>query len=139
MAAASTSFEIHTRGNSQVLDITARVAEKIADGPISTGVATVFIIGSTAGITTTEFEPGIAQHDLKELFERIAPSDAEYVHEKTWQDDNGHSHLRAALIGPSLPVPFVDRRLLLGTWQQIVLIDFDTRPRTRTVIVQLVG
>lgn len=139
MAAASTSFTIETKGSSQVLDITTNVAAKIAESPFSTGIATVFVVGSTAAVTTTEFEPGLARHDLPAFFERMAPADAEYVHEQTWHDDNGHSHVRAAMIGPSLTLPFADRRLLAGTWQQVVLIDFDTRPRTRTIIVQLVG
>ncbi|MCO6437121.1 MAG: YjbQ family protein [Phycisphaerae bacterium] len=139
MAAASYSFQVETRGNAEVINITGDVTEQLRQAPIETGVVTVFVVGSTAGITTTEFEPGLARHDLKAFFERIAPTDAEYVHERTWNDDNGHSHVRASLLGPSLAVPFVDKTMLLGTWQQIVLIDFDTRPRTRTVVVQVVG
>jgi secondary thiamine-phosphate synthase enzyme len=99
----------------------------------------LFHIGSTAGLTTTEYEPGLADHDLKAAFERIAPEAGSYEHENTWQDDNGHSHVRASLLGPSLAVPFTDGRPTLGTWQQIVLIDFDTRPRTRTVVCQIMG
>ncbi|MBP8912884.1 MAG: secondary thiamine-phosphate synthase enzyme YjbQ, partial [Phycisphaerae bacterium] len=98
-----------------------------------------FVVGSTAGLTTTEYEPGLANHDLNAAFERIAPQDGFYEHENTWHDDNGHSHVRASLLGPSLSVPFVDGRLTLGTWQQIILIDFDTRNRTRTVVRQIMG
>jgi secondary thiamine-phosphate synthase enzyme len=139
MAVESHRFEIETRGNDQVLDLTERVARCLSTGQISSGAATVFVIGSTAGITTTEFEPGLVNHDLKAMFERIAPADAPYRHEQTWNDDNGHSHVRASLLGPSLVVPFVGRKLQLGPWQQIILIDFDTRPRTRRIIVQAVG
>jgi len=132
-------FNVETRGGSEVLDLTDRVAACLQDGPIASGIATVFVVGSTAGITTTEFEPGLAVHDLKAAFEKLAPEDAPYRHEATWHDDNGHAHVRASLLGPSLTVPIVDRLLQLGTWQQIVLIDFDTRPRTRRIIVQVVG
>jgi secondary thiamine-phosphate synthase enzyme len=96
-------------------------------------------VGSTGALTTTEHEPGLANHDLKAAFERIAPEDGQYEHEQTWNDDNGHSHVRASLLGPSLSVPFVDGRLTLGTWQQIILVDFDTRGRNRTIICQIMG
>jgi len=139
MAVETHEFEIETQGDSQVLDLTDRVAESVGGGRIHDGLVTVFVIGSTAGITTTEYEPGLVNHDLKTAFEGLAPQDARYRHEETWHDDNGHSHVRASLLGPSLTVPLVDRKLQLGTWQQIVLIDFDTRPRTRRIIVQAVG
>ncbi|MEK7711018.1 MAG: secondary thiamine-phosphate synthase enzyme YjbQ [Planctomycetota bacterium] len=132
-------FNVETRGGSEVLDLTDRIAGCIQQGRIADGVATIFVVGSTAGITTTEFEPGLVTHDLKAAFEKLAPEDAEYRHEATWNDDNGHAHVRASLLGPSLTIPFVGRRLQLGTWQQIVLIDFDTRPRIRRIIVQVVG
>jgi secondary thiamine-phosphate synthase enzyme len=132
-------LQVQTRGNSQVVDITEPVAALVAGCGISAGVATLFVVGSTAGLTTTEYEPGLATHDLKAAFERIAPEDGRYEHENTWHDDNGHSHVRASLLGPSLSVPFVDGRLTLGTWQQIILIDFDTRARVRTVVCQIVG
>ncbi len=103
------------------------------------GTLTVFVVGSTAGITTTEFEPGLANHDLAALFERIAPEYDTYQHEETWKDDNGHSHVRATLLGPGITVPLVDGRLTLGTWQQIILIDFDTRPRDRKIVLQFMG
>ena len=103
------------------------------------GTVTVFAVGSTAGITTTEYEPGLVNHDLKALFDKLAPEDGVYRHEETWHDDNGHSHVRASLLGPSLTVPLVNGRLTLGTWQQIILIDFDTRVRDRHVVVQVLG
>lgn len=139
MAVETHEFEIETQGDSQVLNLTERVAKCVGDGRIREGLVTVFVVGSTAGITTTEFEPGLVNHDLKAAFEHLAPEDARYRHEETWHDDNGHSHVRASLLGPCLTVPLVDRKLLLGTWQQIVLIDFDTRSRKRRVIIQAIG
>jgi len=132
-------IQIDTRGDSQVLDVTPRLVDTLRGSRLHSGVATLFVVGSTAGLTTTEFEPGLAQHDLKRCFERLAPENDAYAHEATWHDDNGHAHVRASLLGPSLAVPFVDRRPTLGTWQQVVLIDFDTRPRQRTIVIQLVG
>jgi secondary thiamine-phosphate synthase enzyme len=132
-------IQVQTQGNCHVVDITGRVAEVVAGCGLGAGVVTLFHVGSTAGLTTTEYEPGLVNHDLKAAFERIAPEDADYAHEQTWDDDNGHSHVRASLLGPSLSVPFVDGRLTLGTWQQIILVDFDTRARSRTVICQIVG
>ena len=139
MAVETHEFEVRTQGNAQVLNLTEEVAHRLQQGAIRDGVATVFVVGSTAGITTTEYEPGLVNHDLKAAFEGIAPEDGVYRHEETWHDDNGRAHVRASLLGPSLTVPFTDRRMHLGTWQQIVLIDFDTRPRTRRIVVQVVG
>lgn len=139
MAVETHEFEIETQGDSQVLNLTDHVLQFVNAGRISEGLVTVFVIGSTAGITTTEFEPGLVDHDLKAAFDNLAPKDARYRHEETWHDDNGHSHVRASLLGPSLTVPLVNRKLHLGTWQQIVLIDFDTRPRTRRIVVQVIG
>jgi secondary thiamine-phosphate synthase enzyme len=139
MAVETHEFEIETQGDSQVLNLTDRVAQCVNSGRHREGLVTVFVVGSTAGITTTEFEPGLVNHDLKAAFEHLAPEGARYRHEETWHDDNGHSHVRASMLGPSLTLPLVDRKLQLGTWQQIVLIDFDTRPRTRRIIVQVVG
>lgn len=132
-------LNIKTAGNCDVVNITDQVAQAVAQSEISDGTVTVFNVGSTAGITTTEYEPGLVNYDLKAAFEKIAPENARYEHEQTWHDDNGHSHVRASLLGPSLSVPVIAGRLALGTWQQIILIDFDTRPRTRTVICQMVG
>jgi secondary thiamine-phosphate synthase enzyme len=132
-------LQVQTRGNNHVVDITDPVAAVVGGCGLRAGVATLFVVGSTAGLTTTEYEPGLAEHDLKAAFERIAPADGHYEHEHTWHDNNGHSHVRASLLGPSLNVPFVDGRLTLGTWQQIILVDFDTRARTRTVVCQVIG
>ena len=130
---------IKTKGNCEVVNITDQVGGAVARSDIRDGAATVFNIGSTAGITTTEYEPGLANYDLKAAFEKIAPENARYEHEETWHDDNGHAHVQASLLGPSLSVPIVAGRLTLGTWQQIILVDFDTRPRTRTIICQIIG
>ena len=127
-----------TRGNGDTLDITSRAARAVAESGLRSGVLTLFVPGSTAGLTTIEFEPG-AVSDLARLFDEIAPADAEYRHHLRWGDDNGHAHVRAALLGPSLSVPFTDGKLTLGTWQQIVLVDFDTSPREREVVAQVVG
>ena len=132
-------MRIKTSGNCEVVNITEQVVEAVAQSDIRDGAVTVFNIGSTAGITTTEYEPGLANYDLKAAFEKLAPENARYEHEETWHDDNGHAHVRATLLGPSLSVPIVAGRLMLGTWQQIILIDFDTKPRTRTVICQIIG
>jgi secondary thiamine-phosphate synthase enzyme len=132
-------IQLRTAGNAQVLDITDEVARRLADSGVRSGILAVFVVGSTAGITTTEAEPGLLQHDLKAFWERVAPERERYRHEETWHDDNGHSHVRASALGPSLSIPVVDGQMPLGTWQQIVLIDFDTRGRDRTVIVQVVG
>jgi secondary thiamine-phosphate synthase enzyme len=139
MAAESHQFKVATRGNTHVVNITDEVQACVGRSSISCGIATVFAIGSTAGITTTEYEPGLVNRDLKVAFEGIAPENATYLHEQTWHDDNGHSHVRASLLGPSLAVPVVDGRVQLGTWQQIIFIDFDTRARNRQVLVQIIG
>jgi secondary thiamine-phosphate synthase enzyme len=132
-------IQVATHGHNHVLNLTDEVARCIANGSIRAGTVTVFVVGSTGGITTTEFEPGLVNHDLKAFFEKIAPEDGVYRHEETWHDDNGHSHVRASMLGPSLTVPLVDGRLTLGTWQQIVLLDFDTRSRDRRIVVQVMG
>ncbi|MGA2679985.1 MAG: secondary thiamine-phosphate synthase enzyme YjbQ [Sedimentisphaerales bacterium] len=132
-------IQVSTNGNSEVLDLTPQAVKAVAESGVSTGTATFFVIGSTAAITTTEYEPGLVNHDIKAAFERIAPKNARYEHEETWHDDNGHSHVCASLLGPSLTVPIVDGKLTLGTWQQIILIDFDTRSRSRQVIYQIIG
>ena len=138
MPVETRSFTISTRGDCDVLDITPLVSREIAGTDISSGTATVFIAGSTCAVTTIEYESG-ALSDLKDAFERMAPEAMHYAHNARWGDGNGHSHVRASMLGPSLAVPFSQRSPLLGTWQQIVLVDFDNRPRTRKVIVQIVG
>ena len=119
-------------------DVTSAVSAAVAESGVSSGIATIFVVGSTAAVTTIEFEPG-AVADLNAVFERLAPRDRDYKHHERWGDDNGSSHVRAAMLGPSLTVPFRQGALLLGTWQQIVLIELDTRPRTREFIVQVLG
>ena len=132
-------IEVRTKGNCDVVNITEQVSEFVSKSGVSEATVTVFNVGSTAGITTTEYEPGLVNYDIAALFEKIAPANGRYEHEETWHDDNGHAHTRATLLGPSLSVPVVDGRLTLGTWQQIILVDFDTRARTRTVICQIIG
>jgi secondary thiamine-phosphate synthase enzyme len=132
-------IQVKTRGNCDVVNITEQVVAAVSKCGLREGTVTVFNVGSTAGITTTEYEPGLVNYDIAAAFEKIAPKNARYEHEETWHDDNGHSHVRASLLGPSLSVPVVDGRLTLGTWQQIILVDFDTRSRTRTVICQING
>ena len=130
---------VSTKGHNQVLDLTPQVVKALADGSIRNGVVTVFVIGSTAAISTTEYEPGLVHTDLKAGYERIAPENGHYQHEATWHDDNGHAHVRATFTGPSMAVPLVDGQLTLGTWQQIILMDFDTRARNREIVIQVVG
>ena len=132
-------IKFKTKGNCDVVNITEEVSRAIAQSDIANGIVTVFNVGSTAGVTTTEYEPGLVNYDIAAAFEKIAPEKTRYEHEETWHDDNGHSHVRASLLGPSLSVPIVDGQMTLGTWQQIILVDFDTRPRTRTIICQIVG
>jgi secondary thiamine-phosphate synthase enzyme len=132
-------IKIKTKGNCDVVNITEETIEAVGKSGVVSGVVTLFNVGSTGGITTTEYEPGLVNYDIEAAFEKIAPRNARYEHEETWHDDNGHAHVRATLLGPSLSVPVVDGRLTLGTWQQIILVDFDTRPRTRTVICQIIG
>ena len=132
-------ISITTKGSCEVVNLTEQVNDAVIDSGIKDGAVILFNVGSTAGITTTEFEPGLVNYDIKAAFEKIAPENARYEHEETWHDDNGHSHIRATLLGPSLSVPLVRGRLTLGTWQQIILVDFDTRARTRTVICQIIG
>jgi secondary thiamine-phosphate synthase enzyme len=131
-------FTVSSQGNSEVVDITEQVAVILAQHKLREGIATVFVSGSTASITTTEFEPGL-RRDIPEALQRIAPQGPRYQHDDTWHDGNGHSHVRAAFMGPSLTIPFSQGELLLGTWQQIVLIDHDNSPRNRMIFVQLMG
>ncbi|MDH3442942.1 MAG: secondary thiamine-phosphate synthase enzyme YjbQ [Deltaproteobacteria bacterium] len=127
-----------TAGFCDIIDITAKVREEIAAEKIQRGLVTLFVAGSTAALTTMEYEPGLVR-DLKELVEKLVPSDRRYHHDDRWGDDNGFSHLRASLFGPSLAIPIANGSAMLGTWQQIVLVDFDNRPRTREIIMQLIG
>ena len=139
MAAIVTDkVRVETRGDADIHDLTERVQQLVRKHGFREGHALVFVSGSTAGITTIEYEPGLLK-DLPEAFERLAPRGLDYHHEQAWHDGNGHSHVRASLLGPSVTVPFAGGKLLTGTWQQIVLVDFDNRPRRRDVVVQLSG
>ena len=129
---------VRTAGQGDVQDVTGKVAAAVSASGMTAGVATVAVVGSTAGITTIEFEPG-AVADFGRLLERLAPRGGAYAHHERWGDDNGSSHVRAALIGPSLALPFSGAQLALGTWQQVVLVECDTRARERELVVQLVG
>ncbi len=132
------SVEISTQGNTDIIDITQEIMDLLDNAGLVQGNLTVFVSGSTAGVTSIEYEPGLIQ-DLPEAFERIVPAEMNYHHNATWGDGNGHSHVRAALLGSSFTVPFHNGKLILGTWQQIVVIDFDNRPRKRSVVVQMMG
>ncbi|MBW2123644.1 MAG: YjbQ family protein [Deltaproteobacteria bacterium] len=133
-------FEIYlqTTSDTDILDITRQAEQAVLKSAIENGSMTVFISGSTAAVTTIEYEPGVL-NDLRKAIERIAPRDIPYDHDRRWGDGNGYSHVRASLVGPSLVVPVREARLLLGTWQQIVVIDFDNRPRKRKVVIQTMG
>lgn len=138
MAVINTSLALTTRGNADVKDITDSVRQAVAQSGLKDGLLTIFSPSSTSALTTIEYEPG-AVRDLQRLFDEIIPEQRDYSHNAAWGDGNGHSHVRAALLGPSLSVPFVQGRLTLGTWQQIIFIDFDIRPRRRELVVQVMG
>ncbi|MDQ7062880.1 MAG: secondary thiamine-phosphate synthase enzyme YjbQ [candidate division KSB1 bacterium] len=138
MAVITRFIEKKTAGFTDIHDLTPEVAELVRDSGLKDGIVTVFVPGSTGGITTIEYEPGL-KRDLPEALEKIAPTNKTYHHDATWGDGNGFAHVRAAFIGPSLTVPFSDGRLHLGTWQQIVFLDFDNRSRHRRIVVQIMG
>jgi secondary thiamine-phosphate synthase enzyme len=138
MTVKTTSIPLSTQGNADIRDITDQLANAVSKSGLTAGTATVFCPSSTSALTTIEFEGG-ALSDLRRLFDEIVPSNREYAHNERWHDGNGHSHVRAALLGPSLTIPFVDGQLTLGTWQQVIYMDFDNRPRQRKLIVQLIG
>ncbi len=127
------TLDVPTEGNTHVLNLSPEISRRLREIH-GEGLVHIFVVGSTAAITTIEYEPGLVKHDLAKAMEKFAPEDAPYDHEATWNDDNGHSHLRSSVVGPELTVPFADGKLLTGDYQQIVLIDFDTRPRKRSVI-----
>jgi secondary thiamine-phosphate synthase enzyme len=134
----TTVYQVETAGQGDTKDLTPLVARAVSGSAITAGLATVAVVGSTAGVTTIEFEPG-AVADLNRVWEQLAPRHGDYEHHLRWGDDNGSSHVRAAMLGPAISIPFDRRRLFLGTWQQIVLIEFDTRGRRRDVVIQLIG
>ncbi len=138
MTVDSQELKFRTHHEGEILDITDQIQRMVASSKLMSGVATLFAPGSTGALTTIEYEPGLLA-DLPQALERLAPRSASYEHENRWHDGNGHSHVRASIIGPDLSVPFLDKKLSLGTWQQIVFLELDVRPRDRTVIVQLIG
>ncbi len=138
MPVVSKQISVETRGEGDILDVTGRVAESVAASRLKSGVVTVFVPGATGALSTIEYEPGLLK-DFPDALNRIAPKGVDYEHERRWHDGNGHSHVRASIIGPSLSVPFIDGRLTLGTWQQIVFIELDVRSRRRNLILQIIG
>jgi len=138
MAVITKQIKISSKSENDVINITEQVAGAISESGISNGTITVFVSGSTGAITTIEYEPGLVK-DFPEMLSRVAPDDINYYHEQRWHDGNGRSHVKASLVGPSLTIPFKDGQLLLGTWQQIVFLELDTRARTRTLVLQIIG
>ena len=132
------TITVETDGNTHIINLNPELGIKLK-GTKGEGLVHVFVAGSTAAITTLEFEPGLVKHDIPNILQKLVPDDAHYDHEATWNDDNGHSHVRSALLGPGLTIPFADGKLLTGEWQQVVLIDFDTRPRRRTIICTVIA
>jgi len=132
-------IHLRTGGDGDIVDLTDHLRRVVVESGITVGQATAMVVGSTAALSTLEYEPGLVNHDIVAAMEQIAPHAGAYRHEETWKDDNGHSHVRATLVGPSLALPVVDGVVPFGTWQQPVLLDFDTRPRERTVVVTVLG
>ena len=133
------NLDIGTNGDTDIINLNPLIAPHLRELGQPEGVLHLFVVGSTAALTTIEFEPGLVKHDLPALLQKLIPDDARYDHEATWNDDNGHSHLRASMLGPGLTIPFANGKLLTGEYQQVILIDFDTRPRRRTVIATVLG
>jgi secondary thiamine-phosphate synthase enzyme len=131
-------ISVDTKGAGDLIDITSQIENLLSQAKLTEGNVTVFIVGSTAGITSFEYESGLIK-DMRDIYEKLAPSNKDYAHDETWGDANGFSHIRAALQGPSMTIPFCDGKLTLGTWQQIVLAEFDNRSRTRKVVLQFIG
>lgn len=138
MAVITRKIRFDTKGDTDIIDITNQVSTELKKAGLTNGTVTVFVPGATGAVTTLEYEPGLIK-DLQRTFEEIAAKDREYEHNKKWGDMNGYSHVRASLLGPSLNVPFIEGKLQLGRWQQIILIDFDNRPRSREIILQIMG
>ena len=138
MAVVTENISFKTRGEVDIIDLTDQIDEKISISGLKNGIVTVFVPGSTGALTTIEYEPGLLE-DMPAAFERLAPRNISYEHEKRWHDGNGHSHVRASILGPSLTVPFNDSKLILGTWQQIIFIEFDVRSRVRDLVLQIIG
>ncbi len=131
-------INVQSKGENNIIDLTDKISEKIKESQISSGIVTVFVTGSTGALTTIEYEPGLLK-DFPDMLSRIAPNELNYEHEQMWHDGNGRSHVKASLIGPSLTIPFNDENLLLGTWQQVVFVELDTRGRERNITLQIIG
>ena len=138
MTVITKTIQVKSVGEGDMINLTEQTSRIVEECKIVNGTVTVFVSGSTAAVTTIEYEPGL-EHDFPAMLSRLAPSNIDYEHNNTWHDGNGHSHVRASLVGPSLTIPFVNRNLLLGTWQQIVLIEMDTQSRRRNIVVQVMG
>ena len=138
MTVQTKEITLQSRGNCDIIDVTSEVANHVEKSGIDNGIVTLFVVGSTAGITTIEYEPNLLS-DFNDMWDRVIPQNIPYEHDKTWGDGNGHSHVRASTLGASLTVPFVNKRLTLGTWQQIIFVDFDNRPRSRKIVIQILG
>ena len=133
------TLEVFTEGNTDIVNLQGDLGKRLRDLKVSgDGLLHLFVVGSTAALTTIEFEPGLVKHDLPATLQRLVPDDARYEHEATWNDDNGHAHVRASLVGPGVTIPFSNGKLLTGEYQQVVLVDFDTRPRKRTVVATVI-
>lgn len=138
MVVLTKQLSLHTKGEGDILDVTQNIVTAVAESNLKNGIVTIFVPGATGALTTIEYEPGLLK-DLPNILERIAPKHFDYEHEKRWHDGNGHSHVRASIMGPSITVPFVNRRLTLGTWQQIIFMELDVRSRSRTLVLQIIG
>ena len=138
MSVVTKSIKVQSKGENDIIDLTDKISAKIKESQISSGIVTVFVTGATGALTTIEYEPGLLK-DFPDMLSRIAPDELNYEHEEMWHDGNGRSHVKASLIGPSLTIPFNDGNLLLGTWQQIVFVELDTRERERNIVLQIVG
>lgn len=138
MSVITKTIQVKTKGEDDIIDITDQTSKGIEGSKMKNGVVTIFVSGSTAALTTIEYEPGLLS-DFPKMLERVAPKNIDYGHEKLWHDGNGHSHVRASLVGPSLTVPFCNGQMMLGTWQQIVLVELDTKSRDRSLVLQIIG
>ena len=138
MKVFSDTIQLHSEREGDIIDMTTQLSTIVKESKIKNGTLTIFVSGSTAAVTTIEYEPGLV-HDFPEMLSRIVPKEIEYEHDNTWHDGNGHSHVRSSLIGPSITIPIISGKLTLGTWQQVVLLEMDTRSRNRTVVLQIIG
>ena len=138
MTVVTKDITLQSKGDCDTIDITSQVTKNVEESGVNSGIVTLFIVGSTAGITTIEYEPNLVS-DFKNMWDKLIPQSIPYEHNKTWGDGNGHSHVRASTLGASLIIPFVNKRLTLGTWQQIVFVDFDNRPKSRKITIQILG